>query len=79
MRRGDLEGLRARRDPFPADAAGVTEGQRICRQWSTRQAFRSYDKFDEYAQYAVTPVREFLAAVCSTVAPVLMQPGRSGL
>jgi transcriptional regulator with XRE-family HTH domain/predicted transcriptional regulator len=45
--------------PFPADADGVIEGQRICRQWGTRQAFQSYDKFDEYAQYTATPAGEF--------------------
>jgi predicted transcriptional regulator/transcriptional regulator with XRE-family HTH domain len=49
--------------PFPADAAGIIEGQRICRQWGTRQAFRSFDKFDEYAQYTLTPAGEFW---CST-------------
>ncbi|HLI55542.1 MAG TPA: ImmA/IrrE family metallo-endopeptidase, partial [Actinomycetota bacterium] len=49
--------------PFPADADGVIEGQRICRQWGTRQAFQSHDKFDEYAQYTMTPAGEFW---CST-------------
>jgi hypothetical protein len=41
--------------PFPADAAGVIEGERVCRQWSTRRAFQSEDRFADYAQYTETP------------------------
>ncbi|MDH3194366.1 MAG: helix-turn-helix domain-containing protein, partial [Acidimicrobiia bacterium] len=29
--------------PFPTDADGAIEGQRLCRQWGTRMAFRSDD------------------------------------
>ena len=49
--------------PLPADSAGIIEGQRVCRKWGTRQAFRSHDKFAEYAQYTSTPAGEFW---CST-------------
>jgi predicted transcriptional regulator len=45
--------------PFPTDEAGIIEGQRVCRKWGSRQAFRSYDKFAEYAQYTATPAGEF--------------------
>lgn len=41
--------------PLPTDAAGIIEGQRVCRKWGTRQAFGSYDKYAEYAQYTDTP------------------------
>lgn len=45
--------------PFPVDGAGVIEGQRACRAWGTRRAFRSRDKFADHAQYTSTPVGEF--------------------
>jgi predicted transcriptional regulator len=45
--------------PFPADGSGVIEGERVCRQWSTRRAFQSADRFADYAQYTSTPVGEF--------------------
>lgn len=45
--------------PFPTDADGVIEGQRACRQWGTRRAFRSQDKFADHAQYTETPAGEF--------------------
>ena len=45
--------------PFPADASGVIEGERVCRQWSTRRAFRSEDRFADYAQYTSTPGGEY--------------------
>lgn len=40
--------------PFPADADGAIEGQRLCRQWGTRMAFRSADKFAIHYQYTDT-------------------------
>ena len=45
--------------PFPTDAAGVIEGQRVCRKWGARQAFRSHDKFAEYGQYTVIEDQEY--------------------
>ncbi|GAC1364216.1 MAG: propionyl-CoA assimilation transcriptional regulator PccR [Actinomycetota bacterium] len=41
--------------PLPTDAAGIIEGQRVCRQWGTRQALGSRDKYAEYTQYTDTP------------------------
>lgn len=40
--------------PFPTDADGAIEGQRLCRQWGTRMAFRSPDKFAIHYQYTDT-------------------------
>ncbi|MGQ0521909.1 MAG: helix-turn-helix domain-containing protein [Actinomycetota bacterium] len=48
--------------PFPTDADGVIEGQRACRAWGTRRAFRSRDKFADHAQFTSTPAGEFLCA-----------------
>jgi predicted transcriptional regulator len=45
--------------PFPTDGDGVIEGQRACRQWGTRRAFGSDDKFADHAQYTATPAGEF--------------------
>ena len=45
--------------PFPTDADGVIEGQRACRQWGTRRAFTSQDKFADHTQYTETPAGEF--------------------
>jgi XRE family transcriptional regulator, fatty acid utilization regulator len=41
--------------PFPTDAEGGIHGQRLCRQWGTRQAFESADKFSIHYQYTDTP------------------------
>lgn len=40
---------------FPADAQGAIEGQRACRQWSSRRVFASQDRFSLYYQYTDTP------------------------
>ena len=53
--------------PFPANADGVIEGQRACREWGTRRAFRSPDKFADHAQYTSTPAGEFW---CGTLVEV---------
>ncbi len=45
--------------PFPTDAVGVIEGQRVCQKWGARQAFGSGDKFADYAQYTDTAAGEF--------------------
>ena len=49
--------------PYPVDEDGVIVGQRLCRQWATRQAFSSADKFDIHYQYTDTPAGTFW---CST-------------
>ena len=45
--------------PFPTDAAGVIEGERVCRQWGTRTAFQSHDRFADHAQYTSTPAGRY--------------------
>ncbi|MPZ89992.1 MAG: ImmA/IrrE family metallo-endopeptidase, partial [Nitriliruptorales bacterium] len=40
--------------PFPEDPDGAIEGQRLCREWGTRQVFRSADKFALHYQYTDT-------------------------
>ena len=49
--------------PYPADPDGAIEGQRLCREWATRRAFQSEDKFSAHYQYTDTPVGTFW---CST-------------
>ncbi len=39
---------------LPSDADGTIEGQRVCRWWSTRQAFESDDSFAAHYQYTET-------------------------
>ena len=41
--------------PFPEADDGGVEGERLCREWGTRQAFRSEDKFAIHYQYTDTP------------------------
>ncbi len=48
--------------PFPTDADGAIEGQRLCRQWGTRMAFRSADKYAIHYQYTDTPSGTFWCA-----------------
>jgi len=57
--------------PFPADAVGVIEGQRVCRQWGARRAFGSGDKFADHSQYTDTPSGEFW---CTTYVQAERQP-----
>ncbi|MEO7836407.1 MAG: helix-turn-helix domain-containing protein [Acidimicrobiales bacterium] len=57
--------------PFPVDAAGVIEGERVCRRWGTRQAFGSLDHFAEHAQYTTTPAGRFW---CTTHIEIDRQP-----
>ena len=45
--------------PFPTDADGVIEGQRVCREWGARRAFRSDEKFADHAQFTTTPAGEY--------------------
>ncbi|HYA01110.1 MAG TPA: XRE family transcriptional regulator [Candidatus Binatia bacterium] len=45
--------------PLPADADGTIEGQRLCRWWSSRQAFRSEDSYALHYQYTETPAGVF--------------------
>jgi len=45
--------------PLPAEADGTIEGQRLCREWGTRQAFESEDAFSLHYQYTDTANGEF--------------------
>jgi XRE family transcriptional regulator, fatty acid utilization regulator len=45
--------------PFPADEDGVIEGQRLCREWGTRQVFGSDDSFALHYQYTDTAAGAF--------------------
>ncbi len=49
--------------PYPADPDGAIEGQRLCREWATRRAFQSDDRFAIHYQYTDTPAGTFF---CST-------------
>jgi predicted transcriptional regulator/DNA-binding XRE family transcriptional regulator len=45
--------------PFPRNSVGAIEGQRLCREWGTRQAFHSEDKFSIHYQYTDTSAGTF--------------------
>ncbi len=45
--------------PFPKNSVGAIEGQRLCREWGTRQAFHSEDKFSMHYQYTDTSAGTF--------------------
>ncbi len=47
---------------LPADADGTIEGQRLCRWWSSRQAFESEDSYSLHYQYTETPTGTFWCA-----------------
>jgi predicted transcriptional regulator/DNA-binding XRE family transcriptional regulator len=40
--------------PFPRNSVGAVEGQRLCREWGTRRAFHSDDKYAMHYQYTDT-------------------------
>lgn len=48
--------------PFPQNSVGAIEGQRLCREWGTRQVFKSEDRFSIRFQYTDTPVGTFWCA-----------------
>ncbi len=41
--------------PLPADRNGIVDGNRICREWAARAAFRSDQTYAMYYQYTDTP------------------------
>ena len=45
--------------PLPTDPFGGFEGQRLCREWGTRQAFHSDDAYALHYQYTDTAAGEF--------------------
>ena len=44
---------------LPADVDGTIEGQRLCRWWSSRQAFESEDSYSLHYQYTETVAGTF--------------------
>jgi predicted transcriptional regulator/transcriptional regulator with XRE-family HTH domain len=47
---------------LPADGDGTIEGQRLCRWWSSRQAFESEDSYSLHYQYTETVAGTFWCA-----------------
>lgn len=45
--------------PLPTDRNGIVDGNRICREFAARAAFRSEDTYDIYYQYTDTPAGTF--------------------
>jgi transcriptional regulator with XRE-family HTH domain/predicted transcriptional regulator len=45
--------------PLPTDPDGTIEGQRLCRWWSSRQAFESEDSYSLHCQYTETVAGTF--------------------
>jgi predicted transcriptional regulator len=48
--------------PFPTGPDGGVEGERLCREWGTRQVFHSEDVFAIHCQYTDTPNGEYWCA-----------------
>ncbi len=48
--------------PFPKNSAGAIEGQRLCREWGTRQAFSSDARYTIHYQYTDTSEGSFWCA-----------------
>jgi predicted transcriptional regulator len=48
--------------PFPANSVGAIEGQRLCREWGTRQAFASDARYAIHYQYTDTAEGTFWCA-----------------
>jgi predicted transcriptional regulator len=48
--------------PFPQNSAGAIEGQRLCREWGTRQAFFSDTRYTIHYQYTDTAKGSFWCA-----------------
>ena len=48
--------------PFPNAPDGAIEGERLCREWGTRQVFHSEDVFAVHYQYTTTPDGDFWCA-----------------
>lgn len=48
--------------PFPRNSVGAIEGQRLCKEWGTRAAFRSASRYAIHYQYTDTPTGTFWCA-----------------
>ena len=57
--------------PFPKNSAGAIEGQRLCREWGTRQAFSSSSRYTIHYQYTDTTTGTFW---CATFVETAREP-----
>jgi len=57
--------------PFPKNSAGAIEGQRLCREWGTRQAFSSNARYTIHYQYTDTATGTFW---CATFVEAAREP-----
>ncbi|MDJ0790328.1 MAG: helix-turn-helix domain-containing protein [Acidimicrobiia bacterium] len=57
--------------PFPKNSAGAIEGQRLCREWGTRQAFSSDARYTIHYQYTDTPSGSYW---CATFVETAREP-----
>lgn len=57
--------------PFPKNSAGAIEGQRLCREWGTRQAFVSDARYTIHYQYTDTSGGTFW---CATFVEAVDEP-----
>lgn len=57
--------------PFPKNSAGAIEGQRLCREWGTRQVFSSEARYTIHYQYTDTPGGTYW---CATFVEVAREP-----
>ena len=48
--------------PFPRNSLGAIEGQRLCREWGTRQAFQSASRYTIHYQYTDTSAGTYWCA-----------------
>ncbi len=60
--------------PFPKNSAGAIEGQRLCREWGTRQAFTSDARFTIHYQYTDTSEGTFW---CATFVETAQEPAHA--
>jgi predicted transcriptional regulator/DNA-binding XRE family transcriptional regulator len=48
--------------PFPKNSVGAIEGQRLCRKWGGRRAFKALEAGNTHFQYTDTPVGTYFCA-----------------
>lgn len=60
--------------PFPRNSAGAIEGQRLCREWGTRQAFHLESRYTIHYQYTDTASGTYW---CATFVEAEQEPARA--
>jgi transcriptional regulator with XRE-family HTH domain len=60
--------------PFPKNSVGAIEGQRLCREWGTRQAFLSESRYTIHYQYTDTRSGTYW---CATFVEEEREPSRA--